>query len=976
MSLLAGDGLGPRGAFASWLLSLSLVVLLPSALPGQADQAQRDGDTAIQSDSQGIEVLLRSCLECHHAAEAAGGLDLSTRATALEGGESGAALDAEAPLDSLLWTRVESGEMPPEHPLDPSARRRLREWLTQGATWPAQPLDRLARSTDRRAGRDWWAWQPLATVEPPTVAAGRWSRNEIDRFVYRELQARQLEPAAPADPRTLVRRLYFDLLGLPPPWAVVEAFAREPTEAAWQKMVDELLASPQYGEHWGNHWLDVARFGESQGFEYNQPRTGAWHYRDWVIAAFNQDLPYDQFVRQQLAADSFAGETLAGLAPLGFLVAGPHNTVLGVSDAMRQTARQEELEEIAGTLSQAFLGLTVNCARCHDHKFDPITAEEYYRFIGTLAGVQHASRSVPGGLPERLRTEFAGRAAEIRSQLSQSYAARGAIGSSSANRLRTILPLAANEPGRRYKLELSLSPTVWADGSQATQEADRLVIALQSAEDGRRVARQVFAAGTWADAGERQAFRRVSLEFVGDGRGALALDLGPEQFTGRFAGAIDWLSCRRDDGVEIWRDELLPTARDPQPGVQSGTGVAVYCRRELADWTIEGLNSAHLVEHAPGEYALQIFSGFPDHQPQPETREEVEWAESLKELDEQLRNVEVFSLVSIQPGPLRVLQRGDVRLPGAEIDPGSLSLVTGLSPELRLTSDSDDRQRRLGLAEWITARENGLFHRVAVNRVWHHHFGAGLVEKTSDFGFNGGHPSHPQLLDWLAVWFREQGYSLKKLHRLILTSQTWQQSSAPADNRLAAEAQGMDQGNRLLWRQNPRRLTAEALRDAMLQNAGVLDLRLGGEGYRDFAIEKIGDAHYYRHSGELDPSCWRRSVYRFRVRGDRSPLLESFDCPDPSATAPSRNITTTPTQALALWNNELVLELARRVSLRVEVELPDGTPDERVEALWRIVLQREPLAAERIAAVQLVQLHGLESLGRVLFNANEFLLVD
>ncbi|MFN9181720.1 MAG: PSD1 and planctomycete cytochrome C domain-containing protein [Planctomycetota bacterium] len=939
-------------------------VLSQTAVPPSVEQAPA-----------GIEVLLENCLECHHQGDPAGGLDLSTRAAALEGGVSGSALDEDAALDSLLWTRVDAGEMPPEEPLDESSRQSLKKWLRKGATWPTEPLDRLARSTKRRAGRDWWAWQPIRTTNPPALEADAWSRNEVDRFVWQELRERGLEPAAPADPRTLVRRLYFDLVGLPPPHSVVQAFERNPTEQAWQSLVEELLASPQYGEHWGNHWLDVARFGESQGFEYNQPRRGAWHFRDWVISALNRDLPYDEFVRQQIAGDSAGGQSIAELAPLGFLVAGPHNTVLGISDAMRQTARQEELEEMVGTLSQAFLGLTVNCARCHDHKFDPITAEEYYRFIGTLAGVQHSGRTVPSNLPIVERNQLEQRANELRGQLDQAYAARGAVGSNSSNRARTMLPRAANEKGVRYRLELSLSPTVWADGSQATEAEDRLAVELR--DNSRvRLGRQVFSPGAWREAEERQVFRPFALEYVGSGEGGLSLELGSEQFTGRFAGAVDWIVCRRGDGAEVWREEFVPLQGDSATGLQSATGAAVHCRRGLERWTLEGLNAAHLVEYRPGEFALQIFSGFPDGPAAPETVEEKAWATDLALLESRLKSIELFTVGSVQPDRLRVLHRGDVRQPGKEVEPAALSLIIGLDGDLKLGPAASDAERRERLAAWITHPENGLFHRVAVNRVWHHHFGAGLVEKTSDFGFNGGRPSHADLIEWLAAWFRQQGYSLKALHRLIVCSKTWQQSSLPTDNALGAKASEIDQGNRLLWRQNPRRLTAEALRDAMLLHAGVLDLTAGGEGYQDFVIEKIGDAHYYRHSGESEPSCWRRSVYRFRVRGDRSPLLESFDCPDPSATAPSRNITTTPTQALALWNGELVLELAERLASRVQAENPGGTPAEWASGMWRMVLQRDPLAQEVVLASEFIEKHGLESLGRVLLNANEFLLVD
>lgn len=962
------------GKLSSLILAALLFALCCPDLTGQSIDPE-EGPAVERPDEAGIEVVLRRCLECHDASAAEGGLDLTTRSAALRGGDSGEALDVDAPLESLLWSRVEADEMPPEEPLSQQDKQALRQWLRAGAAWPAAPLDRFARSTTRRAGRDWWSWQQLRPVEVPDDPADTWSRNEVDRFIWQGLREKGLEPAVRAEPRTLVRRLYFDLVGLPAPLSVVEAFAREPSESAWEKLVDELLASPQYGEHWASHWLDIARFGESHGFEYNQPRMEAWRYRDWVISAINQDLPYDEFVRRQIAGDVIAGDTLAGLAPLGFLVGGPHNSVLGASETMRQTARQEGLEEMAGTLGQAFLGLTVNCARCHDHKFDPITAEEYYRFISALAGVQHSTRTAAGELPVELRAEQEARAQTLQLQLSRSYAERGSLGSSSANRMRIRIPRVANQSGQLYRLELSISPTVWAEGSQATQAADRLLVSLRDEGD-REAGRRAFSSGSWQESGERQKFRTVSLEFAGNGSEFRELALEPEQFTGRFAAAVDWVSVSREGGNEVWRDEFAFVPESATRGFQSGTKLGLFCRAVLAGWSVEGLNSAHVVEFQPGQFAVQIFSGYPDSESSPETAEEKAWATELNEIQNSLRGPELFTAGSVQPGPMRIMHRGDVRQAGREVEPGGLRLIAGLNEDWQLDSRASDPERRARLAEWITAGGNGLFHRVVVNRIWHHHFGCGLLEKTSDFGFNGGQPSHPDLLEWLAVWFRDHGYSLKALHRLIVLSQTWRQSSRSSDYPLADQALGIDRNNRLLWRQNPRRLTAEALRDGMLQLAGVLKLGAGGEGYQDFVIERIGDAHYYRHRGELEPDCWRRSIYRFRVRGDRSPLLESFDCPDPSATAPSRNITTTPTQALALWNNELVLEMSVRLAERVRAEAASAEPEIWIESIWQRVLQREPTADEQAMASELVRQHGLETLARVLFNANEFLFVD
>ncbi len=878
-----------------------LFVFITGALfaQGRADSERRRSEVTegtdgripahvVRSGDEGLEVIRQHCLECHHGGDPAGGLDLSTREAALRGGESGTALDPDASQESLLWERVADDEMPPEQPLSAEAKQALRQWLRTGAAWPPEPLDPFAQTTAKRAGRDWWSWQALQAVAVPQVEQDNWSRNEIDRFVLSRLRENGLLPAPEADPRTKVRRLYFDLIGLPPPAEVVAAFVNDPSPTAWQDLVERLLASPQYGEHWASHWLDVARFGESHGFEYNQPRAGAWFYRDWVIEALNRDLPYPQFVEAQIAGDVLQGETVAGLAPLGFLVAGPHNTVLGISEVMRETARQEELEEIAGTLGQAFLGLTVNCARCHDHKFDPISSREYYRFIASLAGVGHGNRTASAALSSTERQHLDAERAEYQRRLARVWAERGERLSVSENRLKTDLPDEANQAGKKYQLKLRIGPTVWANASQATKDSERLELRL-SRRDGGTAGKGTFTAGDWEQLGESQVFSEVELTYVGDGTGPLTLQLQAAENTSRFAAAIDWIVCLAEGGAVLWREDFRPVAPDPAPGVQASTGLPVHCRLRFENWQTEGLNAAHAVEFQPGEFAVQVYSGTADAVVTPKTDEERAWARELQSIEQKLGGANLFTVVPRAPGVIRLLHRGDVRQAGETLAPGGIGLVSDLDSEWGLGASATDAERRVALARWITAPENSLFHRVAVNRVWHYHFGAGLLEKTSDFGFNGGRPSHPELLEWLAVWFRDQGYSLKQLHRLIVTSATWQQSSLVAEHPQAKRGLAADRGNRLLWKQNPRRLSAEMLRDSLLSIAGVLDSRLGGEGYADFAIDRIGDAHYYRHVGELSPDRWRRSIYRFRVRGDRSPLLEAFDCPDPSAATPTRN---------------------------------------------------------------------------------------
>jgi hypothetical protein len=384
--------------------------------------------------------------------------------------------------------------------------------------------------------------------------------------------------------------------------------------------------------------------------------------------------------------------------------------------------------------------------------------------------------------------------------------------------------------------------------------------------------------------------------------------------------------------------------------------------------------------------ALQLYAG-PTGTPAPvaETEEERSLASGIEALESRMAAlpaaglVPVYTVAPVDPGVTRVLARGDVLRPGEEVAPAGLSALRGLDPSFHLEKSAADGQRRRRLAEWITHPDNSLFARVAVNRVWHHHFGRGLVDTPNDFGFGGGRPSHPELLDWLAAWFRGNGHSLKGLHRLIVTSDTYRQASLPN-----AAADRKDKENRLLWRQNPRRVEAEVLRDSMLDIAGVLDRETYGAPYRDVQVVRVPPTHYYQPIDPQDEWANRRTIYRWQVRGQRSALLDTFDCPDPSVKTPARNVSTTASQALSQWNNPLVLRMARLLAARLEREVPEGsggvgregTSARRIERAWWLVLGRPPGPDELGPSMKLVRAQGLAPLCRVLFNSNEFILID
>ena len=488
------------GTIASLLCCLAMTSLQARIfLPGEAVPK----DAADDFDRNIAPILAANCLECHRGPTAQAKLDLSQKATAFRGGESGLALVAREPKRSLIWERIEANEMPPKHPLPEGDKKRLREWIARGANWGSDPIDPFRYSSSRRAGYDWWSLQPLAARKIPETKGGKdWCKNEIDHFILSRLEQAGLSPSGRADPRTLVRRLYIDLIGLPAPAEVIDRFAEDPSAKAWESLVDELLASHHYGERWARHWLDVVRFGESNGYEYNEPRETAFYYRDWVIRALNDDLPYDQFARLQLAGDILKPNTLEGTAAVGMLVAGLHNTVFGVTPAMRLQAKQDDLEELAGTVAQTFLGLTVNCARCHDHKFDPISAREYYGFAAALAGVEHGEQRVPLNNQSTVQLETKERErVALHDRLVGMIKGRNGVVSTTANQVRSPDLMNANRKGVAYRVSLKIAPTTWASAVQATGKSDGVTVDVLK-KDGSGACFRLLAAwsvGSWQE---------------------------------------------------------------------------------------------------------------------------------------------------------------------------------------------------------------------------------------------------------------------------------------------------------------------------------------------------------------------------------------------------------------------------------------------------------------------------------------------
>jgi hypothetical protein len=762
----------------------------PSPAPGEPINPLPDisPEATARFRGQVAPLLVAHCLECHNSTEAHGGLDLSDWRKAMTGGESGAAIVPRQPDESLLWLHVAADEMPKDRPvLNASEKLALRDWILEGAPWADRTIDPFLVSTSRRAGYDWWSLQPVRRPEPPVVNDVAWPRNEIDRFVLAKLEASGLHPSREADRRSLIRRLYFDLWGLPPTPEDVAEFVADDSPRAYERLVDRLLDSPHYGERWARHWLDVIRFGESQGFERNKLRPNAWKFRDFVVEAFNADLPYDEFVRWQVAGDVLRPDDPIAVVASGMIVMGPYDLTAytdGTPD-MRAAARQEELEGLVGTVSQTFLGLTMNCARCHDHKFDPVTQREYYQFAAALAGTYHGD--------ERESLTDAGRGA-------------------------------------------------------ATERA------------------------------------------------------------------------------AAWRAELTNLDERSAPPGARGQAERAARRSRL-------------------EALVRLVQGGPAHVSVPQ-----------------------------DAGVVRVLARGDFRQPGEGVSPRGIRAIATLPADWGLPADAPEGARRRALAEWIVDARNPLTARVIVNRLWGRHFGAAIVATPSDFGFQGARPSHPELLDWLAdelIHPSEGGpWRLKRLQRMMVLSATYRQSSSGVPAAAAIDAE-----NRLLWRYMPQRLDAESIRDAVLAVSGDLDPRVGGPGFRDFTVSSAGNNETYTVSNGVGPEFHRRSLYRTWLRTGTSPLLDVLDCPDPSVATPRRSVTTTPLQALALLNNEFMVEQASRFAARLEREVPGDEKPQIVRA-HALAFGRAADEDEVGYGVAFVKEYGLNQYCLVLFNANEFLYID
>lgn len=1110
-------------------IALLLVVAYLDANAGGSTASSAE----IDFERQVLPILQAHCIDCHGPDTAEAQLRLDSSAMALRGGDSGErVIFAGDNAKSYLIERVSSDDskkrMPPEDdPLTAEQIQTLKAWIEDASIWKAAQAELDKQKSDH------WSFQLLKRPAPPSNAV-----HPIDAFLNAKLQKAGLAMSPPAERRRQIRRLYLVMHGLPPTPERVDQFVNDTRENAWELLVDEVLQSPRYGERWATFWLDLVRYGESHGFETNRERPNAWHYRDWVIQSLNDDKPYNEFVMEQIAGDSLGADL-----GTGFLVAGPYDLVKGQDQLLRLTQRQDELADMINTTGTAFLGLTLGCARCHNHKFDPVSQSDYYALQAVFAGVNHADRSLP--LPADASDQVAKLDAQI-ARLSTSLTkflrrppmahiliddtmVEGTANSTRPAAVEYLVdpagvgknppgtdrgfasdpgsPPRAGNPGRsanlsggsytwwdnragldvaayrplakgRYRVWLSWGAgwhshttdakyLIDTDGDLKTTDDRRLLatvnqqrmsdgtgdvpgqslwsgfynagihelntnhsIVLQGGDSEEAITSDVLllepvtAEEAALDADQqplRPALRLPvnatlneehfpptktrkirftilatnasqpcidELEiFAGDANVALAASGAKASSSGDFVHALhklehindgqygngrSWIASSVSGG---WVQIELPSDTSIDKIVWARDRQGKYSDRVAIDYRIEAsLNGDawQTLASSADRMSLQTkappavqydFTLFGEDDAQRGRRQLEELTRLQSEVEKLAKPTMAYVGTFSQPGPTHRLYRGEPTAPREQVAPGALHNFNGAT----LPPDSPEETRRLEIARWITSEQNPLTARVIVNRIWQHQFGVGIVDTPSDFGGNGGSPTHPELLDWLAVEMMENGWSIKHMQRLILTSAAWSQDSRPREDAVAIDA-----SSRLLWRFPPRRLEAEGIRDSMLAVTGKLEQRLGGPGFSAFEVQLENVRHYFPKKN-YGPEDWRRMIYMTKVRQERDSVFGVFDTPDCNQVVPKRSRSTTPLQALNLLNSSFVNGQAKYLVQRLEAE--SNLPQGRIVRAYELCFGRRPVEDEVELALEFIAATDWQQFARAMLNTNEFVFV-
>jgi len=909
-------------------------------------------------------VLEAKCLSCHNPNNAKGEALLSDAASVLS---ASAKLivpgDARASRVYQVVIPGRSGERPemPEKgdPLTPQEVELLKQWIDAGANWPAQLVLREASKADR----SWWAYQPL---DEPRHAS-------IDAYVEARLRADGLRRNPPADRRTLIRRATYDLTGLPPTPEAVESFVNDADPEAYEKLIERLLASPRYGERWGRHWLDVIRFGESNGFERNFLINELWPFRDYVIRSINEDKPFDRFIREHLAGDVFGQNDPEVAIGSAFLVAGPYDDVGNQDPKAKAQIRANTLDEIINATGEAFLGMTIGCARCHDHKFDPVSQKDYYRMYATFAAVRHGRATL--ATPEARRSRQA-RVNPLQEKLSAAEQARRDLDAAILKRAKSKLAdYHVNWP----------RPKIDRRGTTETFEPveARFVRLLCDAADSRPESKtfkidefEIWSIGdnpqnvALAVAGGKASGKaRINEDFPGVYGPQLAID---GKTGARFISAANELKIELARPTRIDRVVFSSAKGEAIPNHGKFGFVADYriqVSRDGEHWTEVANGADRKPANAAHErHRLMLLETTTDEQ-----AKRAELGREVGNLKAAIAKIPALPRVWMgsrngndAKGPFHVFIGGSPQKPGETVTPASLSTLSEVAPAYQLEEAANEAQRRLELANWITHPDNPLTARVLANRLWHYHFGTGIVDTPNDLGYMGGRPTHPELLDFLAMKLRKSGWKLKEMHRLIMMSGTYRQSS---DFRTAAAQ--VDSDARLLWRFPPRRLSAEEIRDTILAVSGKLDTKMGGPGFRLYKHMQ-DNVSTYEPLDEHGPETYRRAVYHQNARASVVDLMTEFDQPDCAFSTPRRARTTTPLQALTMLNHDFTVDMAEALAERAG----SGKPAHQASRLVRLAYQRTATAHESRKLAAAIRQAGLRAACRAVLNSSELIYLD
>ncbi len=923
---------------------IALTITLPTAILAAPVDFVRDIQPIFQ----------KHCYECHGEKKQKSELRLDVKELALKGGDThqpdiipGKAEDS--PLIHLVTSADKSERMPAEgKALSAEEIKTLTTWIDEGALWP-DGVD-LVKLEDRR---NHWAFKPVpGQLFPPVIKNQSWGSGDLDTFILARLMQEGLKPSAAADRRAWLRRVTFDLTGLPPTADEQSDYLNDKSTRANKVVLDRLLASPRYGEHWAQHWLDVVRYADTHGFEVNTPRANAWPYRDYVIEAFNNDTPYDQFIREQLAGDTMGKDAATGfLVTAAVLLPGQ----IGKDDASKRLARQDELGEIVINTGEAFLGLSIGCARCHDHKFDPISAKDYYSMQAFFAGVKYGDRAIKSPEAEAARQE----SAKLKKQVA-----------------RLDLQLAAFVPiAKTGALRPAINPVINKDRFVPVK-AKAIRFTVKKTNNPRKtnnVEPCIDELEVFNTAGENIALKSAGAKPSASGNIIVANRHGLEKINeGRYGNSHSWMSNKKGGGwvrIDFAAEHTIDRVvwgRDREGKFDDRLAIeyVIEALRASGKWRVVADSTDRKKYDAkrkkPADFTLVGLSKEETTAAKVLQQEKISLEARIKKLNNEAL---VYGGIFGAPEAMFLLRRGDPEQPKGEVVPAAISFMG----DLKLAKSSTDTQRRLALADWVASPENVLTARVMVNRIWQGHFGIGLVETSNDFGRAGVKPTHPELLDWLARKFIDSGWSIKAMHRMIVLSSTYGQSS-----QIRTAAQAKDADVRLLWRFPSRRLEGESIRDTMLAVSGRLNLKMGGSGFNMFksrgGLSGFPPVEIYKGEG------LRRMIYAHKIRMEREAVFGAFDCPDAGQTSSRRRQSTTPLQALNLFNSRFTMDESAAFAKRVEKEAGSETKHQ-IQRIYQLAYGREADAVELADATALVSSNGLPALCRAVYNSSEFLFI-